>query len=271
MNEKRKPLDLNADDGNWSDYADEFFPDQTLNDIVKMNLRMSPVQLKNNKKEFLTKNMLGWLKTAERNNRDPQSYYTKISLKNEGKTNIKRGSHRTFVKTSLSIDEISSILYDAFGSDKNTKSRPYGSGGALFPINVFLILLNDDCVDGLIRGAYYYNPMSYSLYCLKQFKDVPNNVIQQALFPVQKPNSGIAFAYAADLRKVVKKYNYLGYKNALIEVGLMAQSLKNALSNNLGEYSCQDFNSMMLTKLIGLDTKNAPVQMIQWVGKIIDD
>ena len=103
------------------------------------------------------------------------------------------------------------------------------------------------------------------------FENISEHKIKIALYPNINPTTNIAIAYAADLRKAVRKYKFLGYKNALIEVGLMAQSLKQALEDNMGEYSSQDFNSALLTDLIGLDVQNAPVEMIQWIGLISND
>nr|WP_233995044.1 hypothetical protein [Lactobacillus amylovorus] len=84
----------------------------------------------------------------------------------------------------------------------------------------------------------------------------------------EKPNSNIVIGYATDLRKCIRKYQYLGYKNALIEIGLMIQALKNALPQNMGEFSCQNFNNRLLTDIADLDGKNAPIEIIQWIGRI---
>ena len=48
----------------------------------------------------------------------------------------------------------------------------------------------------------------------------------------------------------------------------MIQALKNALPQNMGEFSCQNFNNRLLTDIADLDGKNAPIEIIQWIGRI---
>lgn len=271
MNEKSNSEKPIFEDESWLDYVNYAFPEKEMHEITKFNLKSSFIGLPNNEKVYLDKNLLGWLEIAERRNKTPQSYLQKITLKKDNQTISNRGSHRDFKETSISLNSLSRILYNAFGADSETLSRPYGSGGGLYPINTFLILLKNNSVESLKSGAYYYQPIENTLYKLSSFENISKHKVQMALYPDVKPQANIAIAYVADLRKVIRKYKFLGYKNALIEVGLMAQSLKYTLPKDMGEYSCQDFNSALLTDLIGLDAQNAPVEMIQWVGVRSDD
>lgn len=255
----------------WLDYINYEFPEKEMHEITKFNLKSSAIGLPNNQKVYLDNRLLSWLEKAERTNKIPQSFLQKIILTKSNSKSTIRGSYRKFKEKNINLNTFSSILYNAFGSDNETLSRPYGSGGALYPINTFLILLKDNSIGKLKSGAYYYQPIENALYKLVSFENISEHKIKIALYPNINPTTNIAIAYAADLRKAVRKYKFLGYKNALIEVGLMAQSLKQALEDNMGEYSSQDFNSALLTDLIGLDVQNAPVEMIQWIGLISND
>lgn len=261
-------MSFNLNNGDWLDYSGEDFPIKTFRQITQFDLLSSTVSIPNNYKTYINNETLNWLKYAERNNKIPQNYQKKINL-SPYTTFSKKKSYRAFIDKKISFKDFSTILYKAYGYDRSTMTRGYGSGGALYPVNVIIFILNDKTVENLPNGIYYFQPLTNNLYKLNSLSNFSNKKLKLALYPSKrKPDSNIVIGYAIDLRKVIRKYKYLGYKNALIELGLMAQSLKNTLPNCMGEYSCQDFNNRLLTSLANLDIKNAPIEMVQWLGYI---
>lgn len=267
MSKSIDPISFNIDDNSWLDYTNNSFPTKTLSNVRKFNLLSSTINLPHNYKSYIDNDTLNWLENAERNNRIPQAFEKKIDLKYE-QNKFKKGSYRNFIEKRLSFSLFSSIIFNAFGYDMKSGSRGYGSGGALYPVNVLIFILKDNIIHGLSRGVYYFYPITNSLYLLNSLS-ITNEKLKFALYPSQDvPSSSIVIAYALDLRKAIRKYQYLGYKNSLIEVGLMTQALKNALPNYMGEYSCQDFNSSLLTSIAELSVKDSPIELIQWLGTI---
>ncbi|MGM9915764.1 MAG: hypothetical protein ACI31U_11150 [Lactobacillus crispatus] len=252
----------------WPDYTGNSFPVTTFREVEKFDLLSSATALPGNKKSYLDNEMLSWLKHAEKNNRIPQNFEEKINLKNND-FDTKKRSHRFFDTRMISFDVFSSLVYKAYGYDKNSDTRGYGSGGGLYPINVIIFILEDNAVEGLKKGVYYFYPLTNCLYRLNSFNNISKEDLSVALYPNrEKPYSNIAIGYADDLRKCIRKYQYLGYKNALIEIGLMIQALKTALPQNMGEFSCQNFNNRLLTTIADLDKRNAPIEIVQWIGRI---
>lgn len=258
------------DDGdeNWIDYSSENFPIREFRNITKFDLLSSSISISNNVKTYIDNETLNWLRFAERSNKIPQNFQKKLVLSIPFKSNKKK-SFRNFNDKKILYSEFSNLLYKTYGYDKINNTRGYGSGGALYPVNTILFILKDNVVDKIENGIYYYYPLDNSLYKLCSLENINDRTLKLALYPSKtKPDSNIVIGYAVDLRKVVRKYKYLGYKNALIEIGLMAQALKENLPSYMGEYSCQDFNNRLLTKLANLDVQNSPIEMIQWIGGI---
>ncbi|CBL51386.1 nitroreductase family protein [Lactobacillus crispatus] len=252
----------------WPDYTENSFPITTFREVSKLDLLSSSTALCGNEKSYLDDEMLSWLRHAERNSRIPQNFEEKINLKSNN-LDRKKCSYRSFKNKKIAYDDFSSLMYKAYGYDEQNNTRGYGSGGGLYPINVIIFVLEDNAIEDLKRGVYYFYPLKNCIYRLNSFNGISSNKLNMALYPNRKkPYSNIAIGYAADLRKCIRKYQYLGYKNALIEIGLMIQALKTALPQNMGEFSCQDFNNRLLTTIADLDKRNAPIEIIQWIGRI---
>lgn len=71
-----------------------------------------------------------------------------------------RDSVRKFTEKSISLQELSSILWAGQGMKESSKKRTTPSAGALYPIELFLIAKN---VSGLKAGIYHYEIFSHSL------------------------------------------------------------------------------------------------------------
>lgn len=76
----------------------------------------------------------------------------------------KKKSYRAFIDKKISFKDFSTILYKAYGYDRSTMTRGYGSGGALYPVNVIIFILNDKTVENLPNGIYYFQPLTNNLY-----------------------------------------------------------------------------------------------------------
>ncbi|MBU4534578.1 MAG: SagB/ThcOx family dehydrogenase [Euryarchaeota archaeon] len=74
-----------------------------------------------------------------------------------------RRSVRNFKRESLSLNEVSQILWAAQGiTDVENNLRAAPSAGATYPLELY-ILVGENGVDGLEAGLYHYIPESHSL------------------------------------------------------------------------------------------------------------
>lgn len=175
-------------------------------------------------------------------------------------------SAQTFKQCEIPFVDIINLLANAFAVGKE-KSRPYPSGGALYPIEVICAIFSEKILNAPVSGFYHYRPHQQVLQLIKP---VDSQVMRTVLFAmelkgVNSPN--FAILYTATVGKMLVKYRYRGYRYALMETGamfqqadLVAQAL--GMSNKL--YS--GFNDHELMKFIGLDRMNFIPFVIQSFG-----
>ena len=96
------------------------------------------------------------------------SFHINTSL---SETILKRRSLRDFMLKSLSLESLSKLLWFGYGIVKLSTSdspeiafRPAPSAGALYPCEIYPVVLN---VDGLQNGIYHYCPLYHSLEFLR--------------------------------------------------------------------------------------------------------
>ncbi|KOR94822.1 hypothetical protein N231_05435 [Geobacillus stearothermophilus ATCC 12980] len=212
---------------------------------------------------------MAWLGEVEYTDILPDTFEEEIPLVAEP-TYIE-GSTRNY-DLSYQMDEITlgNIMYKAFGRGEGTMSKRYGSAGGLYPVMPLLFVLRKESITSLPNpGVYMFNPFSISMYRIKTWnkRDLEQLKVAICLDDFISP---FAMAYAIDLRRTVTKYRKRGYRHALIEVGLMAQSFRESLrevNKELGDLCWSGFNDNAITYLAGLNVRLAPVVLLQWFGK----
>lgn len=141
----------------------------------------------------------------------------------------KRKSQRDFRQASLSEDDLGHILYwslcEKVGQQDTAKTfvrRPYPSGGAKFPVEVY-VLCHDQQTFG--NTVYHYRPDEHMLETVRQLNDTEIRSVKQSFsYPfVSEVPALILFTYIRE--RNVPKYGYFGEKLGLIEAGHMAQNM----------------------------------------------
>ena len=157
----------------------------------------------------------------------------------------------------LSFGTLSSILNKSFGiSDKRmylfddvkTPCRNYGSGGGLYPIDVYLLIKN---CEKLKEGFYKYQPYSKSLFYIGNNTDFQEIIIGDN-FDFNSINFGVFYSYSLSRNYI--KYGELGILAAAVEIGLMSQNFE-LISTSYGLGTCQiaGFDKKLIEKQLGLD------------------
>lgn len=151
----------------------------------------------------------------------PEPFYTKSILLRSAF--IKRQSSRDFLKKPLSLKEISNILFFSCGllrgpeSDLNATRRMQPSGGGLYPLEIYPIVLLGNTT--LPRGIYHYNVLEHHL---ERLPDVFQS--ERIFFPPGRKAS-IVFLITFIEERVMSKYGNLSYKLALLEAGHIGQNI----------------------------------------------
>lgn len=214
--------------------------------------------------------IMEWAQHAENRDVIPSYYEEKIDLEVE-KANW-NGSTREFDHHwTLPRKMLGELLYRSFGRGETGTSKRYPSAGALYPVIPLLYILSRDSVEGIDSpGCYLFESSEPSLLCLKKWDDKDLSFATAAINVGEEILSPLAIGYAVDLRRAVAKYRLKGYRHALIEIGLMAQSFRETLremDEELGEVCWSGFQENALTYYSGLNVRLAPVTLVQWFGK----
>jgi SagB-type dehydrogenase family enzyme len=142
---------------------------------------------------------------------------------------MRRRTHYSFSGGGLDISTLARLLRigdgvvgsvtDSSGFEWQRRTAP--SGGALYPIEMFLMVLT---VEGLAAGIYHYDSPRHILSLVSS--EAPLNVIQAstALGDLAR-GASCCIALVAVLPRIKVKYGERGYRFALLEAGHIAQNL----------------------------------------------
>ncbi|MCX6815587.1 MAG: SagB/ThcOx family dehydrogenase, partial [Candidatus Aenigmarchaeota archaeon] len=144
-----------------------------------------------------------------------------------------RESSRLFSDEPVKLKELSKVLRSCRIVDpsRDPERRTYPSGGARFPVELYLLAYN---VDGLEGGAYHYNIKKEGLELLlrQDLRDIRRELISPYL---ENPAATIVFTSVIARSEV--KYGHKGYTYSFIEAGHIGQNIHLACTE-IGIGSC---------------------------------
>ncbi len=157
----------------------------------------------------------------------------------------------------MSLDTLGTLLGTALKKREGVKKRNYPSGGALYPIETY-ILTNALKDNGKYPIVFHYNPTQHSLEKLWAVPaDVPlQNLIQK--FDTLSFSAIIVFTSV--WKRSSAKYGDFTYTLALLEAGHMSENiLLTAAALNLNARPMAGFDDQALTTLLELDMEEEQV------------
>ncbi|WP_413741674.1 SagB/ThcOx family dehydrogenase [Sodalis sp. RH15] len=169
----------------------------------------------------------------------------------------------------ISFDDVTRLLINAFSSgDPDSVRRPYPSGGAQYPVEVFMCRLTEN-TDGWPAdiNAFHYLPVSRSL----ESAGAPAlNDLYRALAGGDQERLGrphFALVYFIVFEKALFKYRYRGYRMAMMEAGSMYQNAgmvadRLGLSNRVWAA----FTDTYVSKMLNVDMRTAAPLIVQFFG-----
>jgi len=179
-----------------------------------------------------------------------------------------RQSVRHFSGQRMEQRELSALLKYAVGlkdrkiGNPNPHRRYYSSGGALYPVSVFVYIHN---VEYMKNGVYLYQPYSHSLLLTTDHFSA-EAFLSDNVLDTQNCNLILLFRY--EINRNYLKYGELALLLALIETGIMAENV-HLLSNALTYSSCDaaGFNKRYAEERLRLDGINSHIIHSLVVGK----
>ncbi|MCL1993249.1 MAG: SagB/ThcOx family dehydrogenase [Spirochaetes bacterium] len=177
-----------------------------------------------------------------------------------------RRSHRLFVDRALSIEQVSQILWAAYGITLPLPApqlrgglRTVPSAGAVFPLEIYLVVGN---VTGMAAGVYRYDSSAHSLTMVIE-GDVREALTVAALGQPMIRTAPITLIHAADFRRIVAVYGERGHRYTWIEVGHSAQNIYlQAEALGLGTVAVGAFIDGNVSAVLQLPPEEAPLYLM---------
>jgi len=132
----------------------------------------------------------------------------------------RRQSIRRFAQKSLTLEQLSQLLWSAQGITKQFR-RAVPSAGATYPLEVFTVM---GAVTGVNPGVYHYLAMKHSLQLVKE-GDLRKELASAALnqeFIAQAP---LDIVITAEYNRTTLRYGTRGEKYVHMEVGHSGQNV----------------------------------------------
>lgn len=183
-----------------------------------------------------------------------------------------RRSIREFKTDALSLNEVSQILWAAYGINEPRNNpaflrgglRTAPSAGALYPLDIYLVCGN---VTGLKAGIYKYISEDHSLELESEGdvrKDLANAALEQEFIEV----APISLVYVAIFNRTTQKYGERGRERYVcMDLGHSAQNVYlQAYTLNLGTCAVGAFTDKMVSMVMLLTDREEPLYIMP-VGK----
>jgi SagB-type dehydrogenase family enzyme len=172
-----------------------------------------------------------------------------------------RRSVREYDKDSLSLEEISQLLWAAQGITVRWGGRTAPSAGALYPLEIYVVAGE---VSGLEPGLYHYDPGKHSI-TRKVDGDLRQKLTQAALYQDEIARAPATFVITAVYERTMKKYRERGIQYVHMEVGCAGENIYlQAETLNLGTVFIGAFEDEKVKKALGI--KEEPLGIMP-VGK----
>ncbi len=131
-----------------------------------------------------------------------------------------RRSVRAYKKENLTIEEVSQLLWAAYGTTKG-KKKTCPSAGATYPLELYLVCGE---VNGLKMGLYRYVPDDHSLK-LVLTEDLRKKLMEASLHQEYILEAPISIVIAADFMRTTRVYGSRGERYVYMEVGHCGQNI----------------------------------------------
>lgn len=174
-----------------------------------------------------------------------------------------RRSIRSYTKDSLSLAEISQLLWAAQGiTGGGLRASP--SAGALYPLELYVVV---GAVKKLPTGVYQYRPKGHKLV-FKKMGDLRNKLYQKALEQAPVKKAAVCIVIAGVYERTTKKYGERGKRYVHMEVGHACQNIYlQASALNLGTVTIGAFQDTEVQKLLGMRSNEQPFSIMP-VGNV---
>lgn len=176
----------------------------------------------------------------------------------------------------ISLNELTQLLYHSYGVTAKSKIKMFDidghigmrnvpSGGALYPLEIYVVVLNSHITPGL----YHYRVDNNSLELIKEgvFFECLLKIIHAEPYVSLSSASAVIFTTGL-IERLIIKYGDRGYRFMMIEAGMVGQTISLlAEAVNLGSCMLGGFYDDKVNDFLGVDGVFEAVNNIIIIGK----
>ena len=164
-----------------------------------------------------------------------------------------RRSVREFQATSLSLDELSQLLWAAQGITSEKGQRTAPSAGATYPLELYVVT---------DQGFYHYNPGLHQLESIGS-NDLRADLARAALSQESVEKAPAVFVFAGVFARTAQRYGERAERYVKIEIGHAAQNLHlQAVALGLGSVPVGAFHDDEVRAVLNLPPDHEPLYLI---------
>jgi SagB-type dehydrogenase family enzyme len=181
-----------------------------------------------------------------------------------------RKSHRQFTSESLSLEEVSFLLWTTQGLREKTGGiiafRTVPSAGCRHALETYLCVLN---VTGLEQGIYRYLPLEHQLLVVSQQKHLSARIAAAALHQSFVGKSAVTFIWTTIPYRMEWRYDIAAHKVIAIDAGHVCQNLYlSCAAIKAGTCAVAAYDQDLMDNLLGVDGEDEFTIYLAPVGKI---
>ncbi len=169
-----------------------------------------------------------------------------------------RRTIRRFANKNLTQNQLSQLLWAAYGVTDSRGLRSAPSAGALYPLDIYAII-GDRQVSGVAAGVYHYLPEKQSLKLLRA-GDLRAGVARASLSQTWMAEAPMMLLITGEYRRCQVKYGQRGIMYTHMESGHVAQNIfLQAEALGLGAGIVGAFDNTAVSQILGLPPAHDPL------------
>jgi SagB-type dehydrogenase family enzyme len=172
----------------------------------------------------------------------------------------RRRSRREFKGSPLTLEQVSQVLWAAQGITDPGGLRAAPSAGALYPLDVYLVV--GEAVEELAGGVYHYEPQDHTLERILE-RDVRRDLARLAAEQTFIAEAPLVLVITGEYERSSKKYSERAARYVHMEAGHVAQNVYlQAETLGLGTVVAGAFSDEELARASGLPTEHRPLYIM---------
>ncbi|HUU76372.1 MAG TPA: SagB/ThcOx family dehydrogenase [Methanoregulaceae archaeon] len=202
--------------------------------------------------------------SSEKNRLNDHTLFSLPKPGSDSDTSIEEGlagrrSVRGYALRSLTLTEVSRILWAAQGISGEGGLRTAPSAGAIYPLEIYLVAGK---VGGLSPGVYHYIPEGHSLE-MEIVGDMREDIFFCALNQSAIKDAPALIVITSFPSRTTGKYGERGMRYVYMEAGHASQNVYlQAFSLHLGTVSIGAFHDECIRNVLGLDPNEEPLYIM---------